>query len=288
MDRRVRQSSRSFSQAGFTLVELLVVIAIVAILASLLLPSLAKAKAKAQSVVCLNNQKQLGIAWVLYSHDNNDRLPYNFGITEIKDLLAQGLNINWSSSLMNWELNPENTNIVLNTKAALGSYVAENARVFKCPSDKVLSAEQKEAGWSERSRSYSMNAMVGDAGEFTRQGSNVNNPHYHQYLKASEFQNTTSIFVFIEEHPHTLNDGYFLNKAYPAFWNDLPASYHNGTANLIFGDGHAESKKWVRASTRLPARPDVARFPVKIEQDDRQDFDWLMQRTSTYEDHDDE
>jgi prepilin-type N-terminal cleavage/methylation domain-containing protein/prepilin-type processing-associated H-X9-DG protein len=274
------------ASAAFTLIELLVVIAIVGVLASLLLPALARAKNKGQSVVCLNNLKQLGLAWTLYAQDNNERLANNFGISEIKRLLQEGANINWSSSLMNWELDSENTNILLNTKAALGSYVAANNRVFKCPSDSVLSSLQKSAGWTERSRTFSMNAMVGDAGEFNREGGNVNNPSYHQYLKMTEFHNTTRIFVFIEEHPQSINDGYFLNKAYPASWNDLPASYHNGGANLSFGDGHAEAKKWLNSSTRKPARPDSFVLPLTLSSDDRRDFEWLMERTSVYEEHD--
>ena len=98
-----------------------------------------------------------------------------------------------------------------------------------------------------------MNAMVGDAGEFTHGGTNVNNPSYHQFLKLSDFTATPDIFVFIEEHPDSINDGYFLNKAYEPEWTDLPASYHNGSANLSFADGHAELHHWIIPSTRRPS-----------------------------------
>ena len=107
---------------------------------------------------------------------------------------------------------------------------------------------QRRAGWSERSRSISMNAMVGDAGEFMRSGANVNNPLYRQYLRLSQFYSTPRIFIFIEEHPDSINDGYFLNKGYDeegaAEWYDLPASYHDGAANLSFADGHTGSTAW--------------------------------------------
>jgi prepilin-type N-terminal cleavage/methylation domain-containing protein/prepilin-type processing-associated H-X9-DG protein len=272
---------------GFTLIELLVVIALVGILASLLLPALAKAKARGHAILCLNNTKQLSLAWLLYAHENGDRLAYNLGATEIRQMLARGEAYNWANSVLSWELEPDNTNIVLNTGAALGAYVGKSARVFRCPSDAVLSTIQKKAGWTERTRSYSMNAMVGDAGEFSRSGGNVNNPYYKQFLKEGEFPSATDIFVFIDEHPDSINDGYFVNRASAAGWSDLPASFHNGGGNLGFADGHAESHRWIVPSTKPPPWPDAARLPFALGDRERADFYWLMRRTSTYVPDDD-
>jgi prepilin-type N-terminal cleavage/methylation domain-containing protein/prepilin-type processing-associated H-X9-DG protein len=272
---------------GFTLIELLVVIAIVGILSSLLLPSLAKAKTKAQSIACLNNHKQLHLGWILYASDHNERLAYNLGATEIKQMLASGQRFNWANSVLNWELDPDNTNTALNTEAALGPYVGRSARVFRCPSDDALSSLQRKAGWSERSRSISMNAMVGDAGEFTLGGTNVNNPDYRQFMKTGEFPSAAEIFVFIEEHPDSINDGYFLNRWGKPMWTDLPASYHNGAASLTFADGHAEIHRWRVPSTTPPSRPDAAGLPFALDTNEREDFYWIMRRTSTDQAHDD-
>ncbi|MDB6038142.1 MAG: xcpT 2 [Verrucomicrobiales bacterium] len=270
------------SRRGFTLVELLVVIAILAVLSSLLLPGVARAKARGNQLFCANNLRQLNMAWSLYSHDNSDRLAYNLGATEITQNLSKGLHYNWANSVLNWELDPANTNVTLNTDASLGAYLGKAGRVFQCPADNVVSGVQRDAGWHERSRSVSMNAMVGDAGEFTRDGSNVNNPFYHQFLKMSEFLFPSDVFVFVEEHPDSINDGYFINKAYYWEWRDLPASYHDGCANLSFADGHVEAHRWVNASTRKPARPDAAGLPFDLLDNDHADFDWLMKRTSTH------
>jgi prepilin-type processing-associated H-X9-DG protein len=263
------------------LIELLTVVAIIGLLASMLLPTLARAKAQGQQAFCLNNLKQMGLAMALYADDFDDSLPYNLGASEIKRMLAAGRNYNWASSVLNWELDADNTNTVLNTRASLGEYLGGSARVFRCPSDNALSQIQRGAGWSERSRSISMNAMVGDAGEFLAGDENKNNPHYHQYRKNREFISASEIFTFVEEHPDSINDGYFLNRAARYEWNDLPASWHKGSANFVFGDGHAENHRWMNASTRKPNRPDGANLPFGLGPEERQDFYWLMKRTSS-------
>ena len=268
---------------GFTLVELLVVIAIIGILASLLLPALARSKSQAQQIYCLNNHRQLNLALTMYAGDHEDHLPYNLGASEIKQNIVEGLKHNWVNSVLNWELDESNTNTLLNTEAALGAHVGRNARVFRCPSDEALSEIQRNAGWSSRSRTISLNAMVGDAGIFLTTAGNSNNPSYHQYRKLGEFTAASEIFTFIEEHPDSINDGYFLNRAHRYEWNDLPASFHNGAANIAYGDGHVELHRWQDATTKKPALPDAADLPLPIGPSERNDFYWLLKRTSVYQ-----
>jgi prepilin-type processing-associated H-X9-DG protein/prepilin-type N-terminal cleavage/methylation domain-containing protein len=279
------RAPRSRGVVGFTLVELLLVIAVISILAALLLPALGKARSRALGAFCLNNARQLGIAWVTYSDDHSGRLAYNFGGNSSSRGIAPHNELNWVNNIMNWELDADNTNLAGIKNAALGPYTS-STRIYHCPSDAALSAVQKGAGWTERIRSYSMNAMVGDAGDASTSGSNVNNPDYVQFFTMSAIPQPTKIFVFLDEHPDSINDGYFLNKAYYYYpsWIDLPASYHSGAANFAFADGHSEPHRWKGSGTQPPALPDAAPLPMVLTghtpTDEKDDYYWVITRMS--------
>ena len=131
-----------------------------------------------------------------------------------------------------------------------------------------------------------MNASVGDAGEITQSGVNANNPNYIQFFKTSSVPKAGQIFVFMEEHPDTISDGYFLNKAYPRQWMRLPASYHNGSANISFVDGHAELHHWQNADTKPAAQPDAATVLfTNLPPSQQDDFAWVNWPTSTVKAH---
>lgn len=265
---------------AFTLVELLVVITVISILASLLLPVLGRSKARAEGLSCLNNTRQLVLGWLMYADDSNGRLAYNLGGTSGRKIAPRTAPLNWVDGVLDWELTPDNTNTALLTAGSLASYVSQAVRVYRCPSDHALSDLQRRAGWSARVRSYSMNAMMGDAGDASRAGYNVNNPAYQQFFTLGSVPTPVDLFVFLDEHPDSINDGYFINRAYSWEWTDLPASYHDGAAGFSFADGHTELHRWIEPSTRVPARPDAAALPMRVPRDQRADFDWVSDRMS--------
>ena len=104
-----------------------------------------------------------------------------------------------------------------------------------------------------------MNGMVGDPGSLT----NLFNPLYAQLFKTSDILTPSGIFVFLDEHCDTINDGFFINRLDEYVWGNLPASYHNGAVNLSFADGHTESHRWALADTdRAPVEElSPTRFP---------------------------
>ena len=261
---------------GFTLIELLVVIAIIAILTAILLPTLAAARGRAQGVVCLNNTHQLTLALELYADDHNSRLPFNLVMTE----WSPRNNLNWVNNVMTWDTHPDNTNQATITQAALGVYAQRETAIYRCPSDRALSAMQHASGWTGRIRSYSMNAMMGDAGDVTSTGFNVNNPDYTQFFKITQIVHPSGIFAFLDEHPDSIDDGYFLNRAYHWNWIDLPASYHNGSTAFSFADGHSELHRWLEPSTVRPPNPNAAGLPIKIPFVEWADFEWLVSHMS--------
>ncbi|MGE4183184.1 MAG: type II secretion system protein, partial [Limisphaerales bacterium] len=280
MRARVSRKWQDPARRGFTLLELLVVMAITAILASLLLPVLGHARAKGQAAVCLANHRQLSFALHLYAGDAEDRLPYNLGAGGTMEAIETGRYDNWATSLLNWELDPSNTNQAWLRAGGLGPFLSGGVRVYRCPADRVLSPIQRAAGWSGRTRSVSLNAMVGNAGEFLQSGRNTNNPAYWQYLRLGDIRVASWIFSFVDEHPDSINDGYFLNRMDQREWVDLPGSYHSGGVILSFLDGHGEQHRWRRDLTRPAARPDAADLPIPIPDGESEDVRWRLGRAS--------
>ncbi|MBU6402852.1 MAG: type II secretion system GspH family protein [Verrucomicrobia bacterium] len=270
--------------SAFTLIELLVVIAIIAILAGLLLPALSKAKAKGQAVTCMNNAKQLMIAWHLYAGDYNDRVVNNFGVAETLTEDQSKTFRNWVNNVMTWGLDPGNTNVAWVQNGALAPYSGGDWKLYKCSADVYLSQAQRNAGWTARVRSYSMNAFCGafnpNPNDAWARGLNMFNTDYRQFLKLTDIPQPAMIYVTLDEHPDSINDGYYLLDPHPGSgnWGDLPASYHNGAAGFAFADGHSEIHMWLFPTTKKKVNFNYSgqTFP----QSQRGDNDWAVQRTS--------
>lgn len=182
---------------GFTLVELLVVIAIIAILAGLLLPALSKANSKAQSVGCMNNLKQLQLAWQLYADDHDGVMPPN--ITGLDGTMQKALPGSWAVG--NAQTDTTSSNI---QSGVLYRYL-NNPGVYHCPADK--STVRGNAAIL-RARSYSLDNWLND--DPTAAGFPRANLFPFMKTKFAELSKPAQIFTFIDEHEESIHDGIFL------------------------------------------------------------------------------
>jgi prepilin-type N-terminal cleavage/methylation domain-containing protein/prepilin-type processing-associated H-X9-DG protein len=249
---------------GFTLIELLVVVAIIAILAAMLLPALSKAKVKAQGIGCLNNLRQLQIAWTLYANNYNDRLVRTGGlawlVTDPDDPTAQpgGQRSNWVLGLAT------NTDPRFIQNGLLFEF-AKGLGIYKCPADR-----SGDASGAPAMRSMSMNAWLNPISDEGQLDSN-----YAIYRTLTEIRNPVNTWVTIDENPNSINDGWFLVRPnVPNIWRDVPAAYHNRAGGLSFADGHAEIKKWRDKSVIEQAASFARKDP------NANDLDWLIERTT--------
>jgi len=260
------------SRHGFTLIELLVVIAIIAILAALLLPALAKTKIKAQGIICLNNGKQMMLAWRLYVEDNQDKVPSAW--SGPGEWITGYLDSDTSNS-SNWDVDRDIK------KSPLWPYCGHSVGIWKCPGDPSriqVSIGPYKGQTLPRVRSISMNCWFngGDAAHFQDAPMRI-----YRKLRDVTDPGPTLTWVFADERADSINDGEMVVGMYgypdrPQSWQfiDWPATYHNNAGGWTFVDGHSEIKKWRDARTTGPTLGAYSQSP------DNQDVFWMMDKST--------
>jgi prepilin-type N-terminal cleavage/methylation domain-containing protein/prepilin-type processing-associated H-X9-DG protein len=282
---------RAEQRRGFTLIELLVVIAIIAILAAMLLPALAKAKAQAQGTKCLAGLKQLMLGARMYADDssglwfpnqpqNDDgTIPQVDWVTVDMDWGARTTTSDGGAEATNWNLLttqfpgvPDSSG---NSCYSLFTPYVNNPFIYKCPADM-----SQVPGKGPRVRTYAANQAVGTCwsaassgwnttsggavtGQWLGGSKNDNQSTGLVYQKDSDMTHPgpANLWVFGEEHPDTINDEGMAvqivnyTRGGNATWIDLPGNSHTGAGTFSFADGHAEIHRWQGFVASLPYVP---------------------------------
>jgi prepilin-type N-terminal cleavage/methylation domain-containing protein/prepilin-type processing-associated H-X9-DG protein len=305
-------SIKASPKGAFTLIELLVVIAIIAILAAILLPVLSRAKLRAETADCMNNYRQLGIAWLMYAGDNSDKLPTNSDRNAGAANAALGF-FNWicptegsgAIPTMDWTASPNNFNTGLLTvdqdimghhsTALMGQYVGSVAKIFVCPADNYLSPTQQgplgQAAMakytvSTRIRSCAMDGAMGDGAKYYKGVWSA----YYNVLKTSfmHWPGPSDCWVITDEHPDSNDDcAFYVNPAdanastSDNTFSELPGSMHAKSAGIAFADGHSEMHKWTGGVDTPPIKYIAWAPSVSVTSDAAaaNDLAWFAQHT---------
>lgn len=264
---------------AFTVTELIATVVMVGCLVMLAVPTLAKSESRGLSTACKSNLRLMMSAFHMYADENNSYFPGNEGFSN------PGLTWIYEG---NDVLNPSMTNYWSPRFNLFLPYLPPRQNVMRCPADTSVTRSRFQL---PRPRSISMNHAVGTKGSSGHQrapvdgmwltGNHTANSQFYCYGKLSDMiaPNPAGLWIFIEEHPDSINDGAFGNVG-PIPPNqyqliDYPAAWHDGAAMLSFADGHVEERKWIDSRT-VPRTQSITITP----QPNNPDVTWLANRTT--------
>ncbi|MCS1411388.1 MAG: hypothetical protein M2R45_04588 [Verrucomicrobia subdivision 3 bacterium] len=259
------KSSWGQQKVAFTLIELLVVIVIIAILAALLLPALSLAKAQAHKIVCVNDQRQLMTAWMLYGDDNGDRVPENGeGSPNPGNLAEKGEERRWwVSGGSHFTKNISLPHLLEGKFASFSTYIGA-AKVYKCPADKGKDTILNRT----RTRSYALNSYMGDIDGWVT-------PGFRVFRRKSDVEanRPSERFLFVDVQPESVCMPTFVVSMVGTGLGHTPGSYHNRASVVSYADGHVTTHKWKDERTFIPR---MHGFPHQ----DNPDLTWIRQNAT--------
>lgn len=277
---------RFHTWGGFVPIELLAILAVLLLFVGIALPAVANFQSRSAAAICLNNHKQIALAWASYANANDGACANNFTLPSTLNAITTGRLDNWANNVMTWGAGSsiEDRSVTNEAWAASGllqTYASAGVEIYRCPSDHYLSAQQRQRGYKERLRSVSMNTVVGRPE--TTPGSLSGRSWafggaYRQWLKVHDIPNPKMTWLTIDEHPDSINDGFFVSDTAASSWMDIPGTLHSGATSFSFVDGHVESRKWRSASSRVPVRFTYTQ-PRPFDAAGREDFAWYVERS---------